>query len=573
MINLRNSSALHSLIVFILVVHAALWLLLYPTVEEDAFIYLRFAQNIADGWGYVFNIGGERIESGTSPVWLMLLVASIKLHVPPIFAMKALGLIFSLLTILITGRLTFVLTGATTASLFAMATLAVSYPLVYWADQGLETPLIAFLLSFILLCLVDSRWRQALSPACIALILARPEGVIYLSLVFGWGVWQRDLGDRAALLDVLRPMGLALFALLASTLWRIWYFGDFVAHPFYFKSSQINAASAFQLFAVANQRLRLDLLLAPLALALMLKKLPPGIWVLVTALILQTAWFVSVTDHFTYERHLVPVLPALHALFAVGGYYFACAFHPHYQRFIFLVLVGIPIFAIAQYQKNPLLEFPRFFLHRPVNNSKAIFQHIINPEAIQETGENSLDAFLQSKEGVYALGHNWEAGPGRFLAAAYPRGSVIASHEMGQTPYYAGSDKVFIDTVGLVTKQTGFYRFGTSFDDRPSARWLWGMRCKVLAKLTHNLCPSLEPQDTINYILDQHPDIVMVHSFIAAIYGERLPPQLLLRDASFQQLYRLRYTIDKCVQVYERKDRNFPEFVGNIPGVIIERRS
>ena len=55
----------------ILVVHA-FW---YDFVSDDAFIVARYARNIAEGHGRVYNIG-DRVEGYTSVLWLLLTVAS-----------------------------------------------------------------------------------------------------------------------------------------------------------------------------------------------------------------------------------------------------------------------------------------------------------------------------------------------------------------------------------------------------------------------------------------------------------------------------------------------------------------
>ena len=46
--------------------------LLFATVTEDAFVSFRYAQNIADGNGPVFN-PGERVEGYTNFLWLVLI--------------------------------------------------------------------------------------------------------------------------------------------------------------------------------------------------------------------------------------------------------------------------------------------------------------------------------------------------------------------------------------------------------------------------------------------------------------------------------------------------------------------
>ena len=51
---------------FVLGVYLLLVFLGFNQIEEDTFIYLRVAENIADGHGYVFNRGYETIEVGSS---------------------------------------------------------------------------------------------------------------------------------------------------------------------------------------------------------------------------------------------------------------------------------------------------------------------------------------------------------------------------------------------------------------------------------------------------------------------------------------------------------------------------
>ncbi len=563
-----NKRGTHWQIPLILLLHIALYMLIFNTVEEDAFIYLRFAKNIADGWGYVFNIGGERVESGTSLIWVMLLALFIKLPLSPILVMKFLGLIFSLLTILVTGRLTWSLTASRNAELLSMAMIATSYPLVYWAGQGLETPLVAFLLSANLLCMIDSRWRKGLWLSCVALALVRPESPIYLSMVLIWGTWQGYCGDRKAQRDALHAIGLAIVAWLSCTAWRVWYFGDFVVHPFYFKSDHLSASSPLALLANANRHLRLDLFLAPVIAALFLKKLPVSAGLLAIALALQLAWYVNLSDHFPFERHLVPGLAPLYALSIVACRSLARGTSYIFQRLIWTAALLMPLITVIQYQQNPLLQFGGLFVREPIAYLKAVGEKLINPEA---PSSDLIDTYLQGQPNILAMGHNWEIGPGRFIAAAYPKNSIVAYHEMGQTPYYAGQDKQFIDTAGLVTRRVGFYKFGTSFDARPMAQRLWKARCAVLSTLNRGQCPSLQLAATINYILEQRPDVVMAHPIVAGIFGQNLPPIALIQDETFRQLYEKRYIIDGMIQVYERKDRNFPALDRPIPGVEIQR--
>ncbi len=49
--------------------------LMYAWVSEDAFITLRYVNNMLHGFGPVFNVG-ERVQGYTHPLWFLLLVVS-----------------------------------------------------------------------------------------------------------------------------------------------------------------------------------------------------------------------------------------------------------------------------------------------------------------------------------------------------------------------------------------------------------------------------------------------------------------------------------------------------------------
>ena len=58
--------------------------------EEDFYITLRYAQNIAHGLGFVYN-AGERVLGATTPLYTLLLALAIRLHLAPIITGKLLS--------------------------------------------------------------------------------------------------------------------------------------------------------------------------------------------------------------------------------------------------------------------------------------------------------------------------------------------------------------------------------------------------------------------------------------------------------------------------------------------------
>jgi hypothetical protein len=62
------------------------WLVLDPSVGfDDANITQAYARNIAEGHGYVYNVGGERVEGSTSFLWTLLNVAGFAIGQPILF--------------------------------------------------------------------------------------------------------------------------------------------------------------------------------------------------------------------------------------------------------------------------------------------------------------------------------------------------------------------------------------------------------------------------------------------------------------------------------------------------------
>jgi arabinofuranosyltransferase len=52
-------------------------------VQDDAFVTLRYAQNLAEGAGLTWN-PGERVEGYTNFLWALLLVVAFRLGIDPV---------------------------------------------------------------------------------------------------------------------------------------------------------------------------------------------------------------------------------------------------------------------------------------------------------------------------------------------------------------------------------------------------------------------------------------------------------------------------------------------------------
>ncbi|HSC76244.1 MAG TPA: hypothetical protein VLB90_08425, partial [Pseudomonadales bacterium] len=218
--------------------YALLVVIGFNDIEEDAFIYFRFAKNIADGYGYVFNIGGEHIEACSGLLWLgfIALLTWLPLHI--VLSTKLLCFIFGTLCI----REVFILSkrfiNDDFLSLLPAFLMVASIPFYTWSMRGLET---AFYW-FVMLWLVDwatssTRVRYWWLPALV-LLNARPEGFLMLVAVLPYLFFYERKASGFWRGSIIVAAGFFLV-----TLWRFWYFHDLVPHPFYFKVNPDHAQS------------------------------------------------------------------------------------------------------------------------------------------------------------------------------------------------------------------------------------------------------------------------------------------------------------------------------------------
>lgn len=212
-----------------------------PCILDDAFITFRYARNVANGFGFVWNIGGPQTEGFTSLLHVVLLVPGFVLGIKPetfSFVLNDLALLSLSFALYFTsrsllGRLQ-VTSGSWTAAI-APAIVLVD-PLV-WANSnsGLETMLyVAAMLWTICFHSIKITTKSAASfwGMCTSAVLSytlRPEGILltlFIALLF---VISRNW-------EQLRRFALAVAIPIACLLlFRLWYFGDIFPNSFYVK--------------------------------------------------------------------------------------------------------------------------------------------------------------------------------------------------------------------------------------------------------------------------------------------------------------------------------------------------
>jgi len=203
---------------------------------DDAYISYRYAHNLVEGHGLVFN-EGERVEGYSNFLWVLLVAGAMKLGVAsPEVATKVLGTLCGLLVVLLgpaavarTTRL------RGRACLLGALALAAWPPLAYWSISGLETSLFALLLTAGLLVWLSARGARsgvAAGGLMAVATLTRPEAPLFWlgSLVL------RLVCEGRAAARASAAYALAYLVPLAPWLvWKIAYYGQVLPNTFYIK--------------------------------------------------------------------------------------------------------------------------------------------------------------------------------------------------------------------------------------------------------------------------------------------------------------------------------------------------
>jgi len=211
-------------------------------VAEDAFISFRFARNLVEGHGLVWNPGEARVEGYTNFSWVVLSALAQRFGLDAIRSAQALGLAASLATLWVVHFGGVRVQGWPLGlALLPCVFLALAGPFATWATGGLETNAFAF-------CVVAGVvafgcfWRGERAGAatasfgmlCLA-ALTRPEGILAWALVAALA-WLASRGRPEARRRLALPAAASLLLYLLYFAWRWNHFGYPFPNTFYAKT-------------------------------------------------------------------------------------------------------------------------------------------------------------------------------------------------------------------------------------------------------------------------------------------------------------------------------------------------
>jgi len=227
-------------IVILFILHAIF--LVVPA--EDSFIGFRYAKNLAEGYGLVWNVGELPVEGYTNFLWIMICTLGTIAGINIILFAQFFGIAAGIFTLFYVYNLSRKIGFDELTALLPCLFLAVSGPFATWASSGMET-------NFFTLFIVGSAyhtisfWKSGDSKSlhlsfflCLFATLTRPEGfglfllLLFLHIIYYLKKEKPERKSKSLIVAVL----VYLIPFSIYFIWRYSYFGYLLPLTFYAKT-------------------------------------------------------------------------------------------------------------------------------------------------------------------------------------------------------------------------------------------------------------------------------------------------------------------------------------------------
>lgn len=406
---------------------ALLHQLLFNTLADDAFVTFRYADNVADGIGPVFN-AGERVEGYSDFSWLVLLGFAKTLFG---VGVDAAAVVLGALATLASALLAYVLVNrvvrdarpdsgnAPGMGVLAAALTAGGSTIAAFGMSGLPTSL--FLLLVLAVCYALAARHTVVAGGLLALtMMTRLDGLVVAVVAVGWLTFNAVRRRTDWWSPGTCTLG-ALVLLVPWTAWRLTYYGELVPEALADQSggSADGVWRSLSGFLLAHHGVLL-LVTAVVSVLALRRQGEVGtrgaravVWLVLAFTVLYVAAIPLTGDEMPVWRLLAPVPPLL----AVA----ACTAYG---------VVAAPSHVVS----------PR--RHRSVDTNNRIIPIV----GMVLCGSSILVSALQpgiltTPDG--AADTSAQAGEiGAWLSRTLPSGTVISSHGRGALAYQAGSSLI-----------------------------------------------------------------------------------------------------------------------------------
>jgi arabinofuranosyltransferase len=422
---------------------------------DDPYISYRYAENLAEGRGLVFN-PGERVEGYSNFLFVLLLAGAHLGRFDIVDASRVAG--FASAILLISVFYVFLRKRAeeprSILSYLALYLLALNGSFAMWSVSGLETTFFALwgVLGWIFLCEATKRGYLLSSFFLLLAALSRPDGLLFFGGCLLFVIYKIVKGEENPL-NVLLWLMMFLVPYALYSVWRLEYYGSLLSNTFLAKAT---GEPRFQLLAGLEYAARFFLTngsvlflfcLLPLLAGFSTMRREANLAALIV--IVYLGFIVGVGgDWMPQFRFFVPILPLLFFLMQEG-----------FRQFWQAVRVHDPVF-------------------RTRDLVVLIILVILFVDIYYERKDTRLWVY-STRTGTLYQSH---VQLGKWMSALLPPGSVVAGAEAGIIPFY--SHLRFIDILGII--------------DPHVARLKGGLHQKW----------------DVNYVLDRQPDYILLHAHV-----------------------------------------------------------
>ena len=473
---------------------------------DDAYISYRYALNLVDGHGLVFN-KGEYVEGYTNLLWTLLVALGVYFGLAAPEAGHILMIASSVLMLLSTFLLARAALPEKHQSLAVLAPFAVlaNNAFASWSVSGLETVLFSGLVALALFFYTREKMLYA-AFVCILATMTRPEGALLAVVLLG-GNWLVAIYNQKqfSAKDILRlSMPCLLFAvyLIIHTAFRYYYYNDVVPNTFYAKVGGLPASYGFMYiynFLVDGP----GLLVIPFFFACIIDK---KIRLMAVYVLFTMAYVIMISgDAFKLGRFLLPLLPAL-----IAGTLVCSAYFLQQRKWLGSLVAALVVFSSLLSLYGPWREGIDFS-----NRSNAAWP--------------ASDKRISARNHFFAISDETLMAQANNIRLLSPQVNKIATVGIGKLGYFL-MDKSILDLVGLTSKEVA----------------------KSSSVISGAFLVPGHQRTNANYILSQEPDVIWLPKKPEGD-APSLPAVKELWESSKLEDF---YYWDESIELYRRKQLN-----------------
>jgi hypothetical protein len=213
---------------------------------DDAFITFRYARNVIEGNGFVYNVG-EYVEGYTSFTWLLVCVLAYSIasciSVPQSVVVTIISIALAVTNLILVYELAKrIYNGRQVYALMATALLIADDVFLVNTLVGMECQLLLFFLLISIGQIItkdqNARRPKTLGVTLALLIMTRPDAVLLVGALLGYEFlrWRQRESQSFFKSDFLCTSCICISTYSAYLFWRVWYYGQFLPNTFYVKT-------------------------------------------------------------------------------------------------------------------------------------------------------------------------------------------------------------------------------------------------------------------------------------------------------------------------------------------------